>query len=333
MSEKIGLGFVGCGKHGLRSHGDLAAEMADTFEIVSAFDLNPEAVENFAKLNPNLHKASTSADLVNNLMVNAVVIATPPQFHLEVVEQALVAGKHVLCEKPLWSNNSLLGQQLVQAMFQKRLVFTSCHPRRFDPPYLFIKDVLPRFVQGFGKLRNFNFTFAYHKAPEGWRKKDSLLLDHLNHELDMLNFMVGFDSVLLDRVYDRYDQYNVIGRTSEGVGVSFSGSKHLEEKVYRNRLGLVFQKGTITLVSVLSEGLVRSIIEVDGDGWGDGPEIIYSSTHTATEPFRGIMRSFANAILGKGPNYLTKEEMIMNTLACTELLEHGVCRIVNTPRP
>ena len=37
---------------------------------------------------------------IENAAVDAVVIAVPPRFHLDLTLQALAAGKHVLVEKP-----------------------------------------------------------------------------------------------------------------------------------------------------------------------------------------------------------------------------------------
>jgi predicted dehydrogenase len=45
---------------------------------------------------------SDYADAINDPNVDAVVIAVPPRFHLNLTLQALTAGKHVLVEKPAY---------------------------------------------------------------------------------------------------------------------------------------------------------------------------------------------------------------------------------------
>ena len=39
-------------------------------------------------------------DVLEASNIDAVIIATPHKFHASITEQALKAGKHVLCEKP-----------------------------------------------------------------------------------------------------------------------------------------------------------------------------------------------------------------------------------------
>ena len=45
---------------------------------------------------------SDYADAINDPNVDAVIIAVPPRFHLNLTLQALAAGKHVLVEKPAY---------------------------------------------------------------------------------------------------------------------------------------------------------------------------------------------------------------------------------------
>ena len=49
-------------------------------------------------------------DILNNPAIDAVVVAVPTNFHFKITQEALQAGKHVLCEKPL----AMLAEECLQ---------------------------------------------------------------------------------------------------------------------------------------------------------------------------------------------------------------------------
>jgi myo-inositol 2-dehydrogenase / D-chiro-inositol 1-dehydrogenase len=95
----IGLGFIGVGKHG-RCH---LREFAKLPDAALRLACDPHAANLRLALDENtaLKAAPDAMSLVADPSVDAVVISTPAESHLEMVELALAAGKHVLVEKPL----------------------------------------------------------------------------------------------------------------------------------------------------------------------------------------------------------------------------------------
>jgi predicted dehydrogenase len=70
--------------------------------------------------------------LVDSPDIDAVYVALPTSLHHEWASQALKAGKHVLCEKPL-AENARLAQDLVHlASEQGRVLFEGMHVRFLD---------------------------------------------------------------------------------------------------------------------------------------------------------------------------------------------------------
>jgi predicted dehydrogenase len=64
-------------------------------------DENPEGRALAARLAPEAEIVQDAADLLQDHTLSGVVIATPAVTHVRLCEQALTAGKDVLCEKPL----------------------------------------------------------------------------------------------------------------------------------------------------------------------------------------------------------------------------------------
>ncbi len=55
------------------------------------------------------------------------------------------------------------------------------------------------------------FDFFYHHPTATWKHDRSLLLDHANHEIDLLNFIYGITGFSASRLKDAYDGYEISG--------------------------------------------------------------------------------------------------------------------------
>jgi predicted dehydrogenase len=98
--KRVRIGILGCGRVAEGYH--LPALKATTnSQVVSLFDKDPVRMETVAK--QFMLNASTSTnldDVLNDESVDAVLVLTPPQYHAAICEKAIIAGKHVFCEKP-----------------------------------------------------------------------------------------------------------------------------------------------------------------------------------------------------------------------------------------
>ena len=98
-----GIGIVGCG--GIINAASLPAYGKHKLNVAGCFDLDREKAESTAgKFNiPKVYGALNG--LLADPGVEIVEIAVHPWQQFEVARQAIAAGKHLLCQKPL--SNSL----------------------------------------------------------------------------------------------------------------------------------------------------------------------------------------------------------------------------------
>ena len=100
MKRKINIAVIGCSgmaeghMYGVTDNGDRA-------HLYGICDIDPERLAlRQERFNPE-RAVSDYRDLVNDPNVDAAVIVTPDQLHLEMTVAFLQAGKDVLCEKPM----------------------------------------------------------------------------------------------------------------------------------------------------------------------------------------------------------------------------------------
>lgn len=93
----VGLGIGQCHVAGYRSHPNA--------ELVAVADIDPVRLEEIGNKKLNVAKRySTLTEMLANEDLDIVSIATPNKFHAPLTIEALKAGCHVLCEKPMAMN-------------------------------------------------------------------------------------------------------------------------------------------------------------------------------------------------------------------------------------
>src|SRR5438067_7752371 len=98
--KSIGAGVIGTGNRGSVDLGSVLAQPGA--KVTALCDLKPDRLDKAATM-AAAHKPATYKDYRDVLArkdVDAVIIATPCDLHVEMAIAALNAGKHVYCEKP-----------------------------------------------------------------------------------------------------------------------------------------------------------------------------------------------------------------------------------------
>src|SRR5580658_7240566 len=121
----FGTGFVGrVHLEGIRRLGN-----------VEVYALGESRAEKARKLGEELHVGKTASDyheILDDPEVDVVHVCTPNALHFPMVTDALNAGKHVLCEKPL-STSVENAQKLAALAREKNLRNCTFHNLRFYP--------------------------------------------------------------------------------------------------------------------------------------------------------------------------------------------------------
>lgn len=171
MHERLRIAFLGCGfitrvhSRNLRPlRSQIACSYASRdFARASAFCREHRGVTSY----PNYTAA------IEDPTVDAVVIAVPPRFHLELTLQALDAGKHVLVEKPAYLS---LQEYLVAIEARNRaarvvLVGENDH---YKPLAASLRKLLAERVIGDMVFAHFTTIARKLKTEDDWRNDEVL---------------------------------------------------------------------------------------------------------------------------------------------------------------
>jgi predicted dehydrogenase len=313
-AEKLKIGVIGLGDHAWQSHLLPLREVAEV-QVVGVFDPAPRAQERARAA--GLFVYDSEAELLAS--VEAVLVTSPDRFHAASLEAAIAASVHALVEKPLCDSSQDLPR--VRAALgeakQKGLVVSSCHPRRFDPPFLWARTELPALVDRLGPVLDLRFDFFYHK-PSKQGLHLGLLLDHANHEIDLVNWLFGATSFNAYKLYDSELRYAACGQRDDGLSFSFFGSRTLERRVYSELLRLRFERGELTIDT---ERGIATVLDFET---GRLEEEACGTTAYA-ERFLKTNEDFIAACRG-GASYLSPEELLINTEIGIALTEDGIYR-------
>ena len=158
---KIGIGIIGFGGIAQGAHAPGYRRLADECEIVAVADIAPERREqaqserwNIPHVTDNYHK------LLEMPEVDAVSVCTPNLLHKQPTIDALRAGKHVLCEKPM-AMNSAECREMIAAASETGSKLQIGYNMRFHPGAQSLKRAVEQGV--FGEV--------YHARAQAIRRR------------------------------------------------------------------------------------------------------------------------------------------------------------------
>ena len=142
---------------------------------------------------------SALANAIAATDAEAVVVALPLPLHAAVVREALLAGKHILIEKPFTQTLEEAHRLVDIAEKSARVLMVSQNYRFFAAPqaaYQFVRDAW------FGQLHTVQVDFRLNAVTEGYGDRhqtlpNPLLADMAVHHFDLMRMVLGEDPVEL----------------------------------------------------------------------------------------------------------------------------------------
>jgi predicted dehydrogenase len=192
---KFGFGIVGAG-NAVTPHARSLLDLSDSVEVRGVFTRTPETREAFAK-----QYGFPSVDSLDALLaddgIDALIVLTPPNARLEIVEKAARAGKHVFLEKPVERTTEIATRivELCEAA-GVRLGITFQH--RFREASLKAKELMAE--GALGSLAAVHLVVPWWRSADYYREPGrgtfaqdggGVLITQAIHSLDLMLSLTG----------------------------------------------------------------------------------------------------------------------------------------------
>lgn len=177
VPARIGAAVVGYGYWGPNLVRNLLG--CPEFEFHGLCELSESRAAQFLDRHPG-HAVATDFDaILRDPRVQAVLIATPPATHFDLVSKALTAGKHVLVEKPLARSTSE-AVELVRMSEDLGLVLMPGHTFLYSPPVNKVRELIREDVVGE------TYFVTSSRMNLGKYQRDGVICDLAPHDLSIL---------------------------------------------------------------------------------------------------------------------------------------------------
>ncbi len=237
-------------------------------------------------------------ELLSDPHLDAVYIALPNMLHHEWTMRAVVAGKHVLCEKPFSRRPDEVEEAWGEAQ-RRGLVLMEAYMWRHNPQTALLQELLPLA----GELRALHATFSFRLDWED----DVRLVRELGGGslLDLGCYCVSALRLLAGREPDRVYGEQVLGRG--GVDESFGGVLRFGEVLGSFHCG--FRSEHSSIVAIGSEGELWA-----PDPWQSSESRVFlTGDEHRSEPvssYRLELANFAAAVRGEAEPLLGRADAL-----------------------
>ncbi|HEC2153518.1 inositol 2-dehydrogenase [Staphylococcus delphini] len=186
------IGVIGAGRIGqlhidyLRKHPKIRIKWLS--------DINCDKLADWIEENGIEKRTKDHKDILNDPEVDAVVICSPTDTHVDIIKAACEKGKHIFCEKPI-SLTLSESVEAVKAVEKSGVKLQMGFNRRFDRNFSTLQKALKE--RALGEIQSLRITSRDPAPPpiEYVKHSGGLFMDMSIHDFDMARYLMQSDVV------------------------------------------------------------------------------------------------------------------------------------------
>lgn len=196
QAAPLRLGVVGAASAGGWLQGEQGPEQ-HWMRLTAVCDINETAIAASRQQNPHIHHYTDYREMVKDPDIDLIYVTTPNKVHAEITIAALLAGKHVFCEKPMAITREDCAAMLrAERDSGKRLGID------FELRYSYLTGTRPKEIIDSGEIGEIRHMHLYH-CRGGWmewgngywrvrpEQVGGLALMETCHPLDLMRYWNG----------------------------------------------------------------------------------------------------------------------------------------------
>jgi scyllo-inositol 2-dehydrogenase (NADP+) len=316
MQEPIRVGVVGFGLAGKIFHTSVI-EATPGLELACVVQ---RSGDDAGRAYPGVRLARSVEEMLGDVGIQLVVVATPSYSHFELAKQCLREQRHVVVDKP-FTLTSAEAAELMEMARERKLVVTAYQNRRWDGDFLTLREVI---ASGeLGRLVTFESHFdRFRTQPrrDVWRESGGpgggTLFDLGPHLIDQALTLFGAPASVTASV--RIERENAVVDDAFDLLLQYEG-KHPMTVLLRSTLTACKPGPRFVLHgtqgSFVKWGLdpqeeqLKAGMTFDSPGFGEEPESAWGEVRladgatrrvpTKRGDYRGLYENVRDAVLGR----------------------------------
>lgn len=284
MGNVLRVGLIGYGYAGRTFHAPVITAVPDLqlAKIVQRSGASSKERYPWVEVVPHV------LDLYRDDSIDLIVVTTPSTDHYEFVKDALLAGKHVIVEKPFTVTANEADRLIVLAREQGK-VLSVFHNRRWDGDFLTVREIVSQGL--LGRISDAEFSWDSYRPQVGrnWRDSDApgggVFYDLGVHLLDQALTLFGMPATInaeIRAIRDHavaHDYFHVTLGYTDGLCVRLRSSplvrEHGPRYVLHGTQGSYVKYGLDPQEKALISGETPL-----KPGWGSEPESSWGTLNT-----------------------------------------------------
>lgn len=339
MATDIHTGIIGYGLSGRVFHAPFI-DVVEGFELSKISTANPQRKAMIEERYPVTAVVPDPKNIINDPEIDLVIVTSPNTDHFRWAREALLAGQHVVVEKP-FTVTTAEADELIEIARRQQKILSVYHNRRFTSDTKTVKKLLDSGL--IGAIREYETHFdRYRPEPRpggAWREDplpgSGIFYDLGSHLIDQALWFFGMPQAVtadidVQRPWAKADDHfdvrlhypGFTATLKSGMLCSIPGATYLLHGTNGSfvKYGLDVQEAT------LDGGAIPA-----GNDWGREPEKIWGTIHAEyngvriqgkVESERGDYRDYfinlRDAIRGKA-TLAVKPEEARNVIRIIEL--------------